>query len=121
MPASRSPGNGSNLIDNQAGAQIDRALSITGDASNTIVNSGTINSGISLSGNVSNAITNRPGATINQDIISLGSAQDTVENLGLVNNSILLNDGNDVVINRVGAGANPGHRDHQWRGQSGCG
>lgn len=101
-------GQGTHLIDNQAGALIDRELSVTGPSTNTIINSGTINSGISLSGTVSNVITNRSGATINQDVVSNGNAQDTVGNLGLVNNSILLNEGNDVVINRVGAGANPG-------------
>lgn len=101
-------GQGTHLIDNQSGALIDRELSITGPSRNTIINSGTVNSGIALSGTVSNVITNRIGATINQDIVSNGSAQDTVENLGLVNNSIRLNEGDDVVINRVGVGSDPG-------------
>jgi outer membrane autotransporter protein len=103
----RITGNGSNTIDNQNGATINQAFSITGDASNTISNAGTINSGIALSGNVSNDITNRAGATINQNVISQGSARDTVDNAGLINNSILLNDGDDIVVNRSGALINP--------------
>jgi outer membrane autotransporter protein len=99
-------GNGSNTIDNQDGATINQALSITGDAANTITNAGTVNSGIQLSGNVSNEITNRIGGRINQNIVSLGSARDRVDNSGRINNSILLNEGDDIVINRSGAEVN---------------
>ena len=102
----RITGSGSNTIDNQAGATINQALSITGDAANTITNAGTVNSGIQLSGNVSNGISNRVGATINQNIVSLGGARDRVDNAGLINNSILLNEGDDIVINRSGAEVN---------------